>query len=221
MTVGEFNNRLQTLNSVTGKSCVAFSDTPHRVRHDHCLRGRTTRTQNRTSHQESRRARSVDLAQQFDDGHDETNPRCPHWELLRRHLRACQWREVLYIADHHFIVGLLTPVDGLARIWVGGIAGAVIEDGGDLYGAASGDEFGLGQIVLELPVEVIAGGVQERFRFTIGGGHFVFEGFTANVHVGHVAGEHHVGGNDLLFGDDMVRGTWRTASHFNQVYGRF
>src|ERR1051325_6390350 len=53
----------------------------------------------------------------------------------RRLIRA---RVVLDVADHHLVEGLLAPSHGRGRIGIGGIAGAVVVDGGDLSRAAGG-----------------------------------------------------------------------------------
>ena len=66
------------------------------------------------------------------------------------------------VADHHLVEDLLAPVDGLGGVGVGGVAGGVVEDGGDFQGAAAGDEAGL--------LEVVAGDVEEGLGLAVGGG---------------------------------------------------
>lgn len=113
------------------------------------------------------------------------------------------------VADHHFVVGLLAPADGFSRVRVGGVVRAVVEDGGDGDGAAAGNESGLGVLVVELPVEVVARDIEEGFGFSVRGGEFVFEAFSADVHVGHEAGDVEVEGDLLAFGLHVVGGVWR------------
>ncbi len=58
-------------------------------------------------------------------------------------------------------MSLFAPADGLVGVGVGGVIAAVVVDGGDFDGGVFGDHEGLCGLVSELPVEVVAGDIEE------------------------------------------------------------
>ena len=65
----------------------------------------------------------------------------------------------------------------------------------------------MGVVVAELPVEVVAGDVEQDLRAAAGGGDFIFKSFSAHMHVGHEGHDMHVEGDGLILHFDMVRHT--------------
>src|SRR5437588_446049 len=75
---------------------------------------------------------------------------------------------VLEEADHHLIPVLLAPDDELAGVGIVGVAGGVIVAGDVLDGTALGDADRLGQVVIGLPVEIVARYRQQDLAAAIG-----------------------------------------------------
>ena len=93
--------------------------------------------------------------------------------------------DVFQITDHHFLLGLVTPADGFGGVGIVGILRTVVEPGGRFNAAAGPDDHGFSGAVLELPVEVVGGDVEQFAALAVGVHEVVAEGFATHVHVGH------------------------------------
>src|SRR5688500_16590964 len=65
------------------------------------------------------------------------------------------------VPDHHLVRRLLAELDGAPGVGVRGVLGAVVVPAGNAQRGAGGDVDRVAQVVLELPVEVVAGNVQQ------------------------------------------------------------
>lgn len=87
-------------------------------------------------------------------------------------------------ADEHFLPGLQAELDGAGGVRIGRVGGGVVEGAGDVEHGAARDLDGLGEAVGELPVEIVAGDVEEGLTVAVGEQQFVLHPFPADVHVG-------------------------------------
>ena len=103
--------------------------------------------------------------------------------LLRPATSRDTRQEVLDISKQHLIEGLLPPTDSCPGVRIGGITGRVIKPGRESQRIASLQGSWLGIAIQQLPVEVIAGDVEQCLNISCAVDHLVTAGGTAEVEV--------------------------------------
>src|SRR5678816_4928221 len=87
--------------------------------------------------------------------------------------------------DHHLFPRLIAPADFLLRIGIVAVVGRVVEVRRALDLRPLGQHNRIGEIVEQLPVEIVLGHTQHDLRFARGIDQAVFEILAAIVHVRH------------------------------------
>ena len=105
-------------------------------------------------------------------------------------IHACRHRHIEK-SHHHFVVGLITPLDRAFRIGVVRIATGVVVPGDSLQVATRREQSRLCKLVAHLPVKVVVH-PQQGLLGSVGMNQVVFESFPSQVHVGEKTEEQRV-----------------------------